>query len=78
MTRRKCTWDEYIHENKARLFQARFDRLSQSPENDRRIRNRPRDAEKQQLLMDLDAKRWQRMLASGELEQTGQRRWVWH
>ena len=73
----EVTWDDYIRENKSRFFWARFERLAQSPEGQRRIRNRPRDPEKQALLMDLDEQRWRRMIASGELRQAGPRHWVW-
>ena len=71
-------FDEYYKANKSRLFHQRIESLNQQPTGERRVRNRPRDPEKQELLIQLDLKRWERMLASGELEELGPRCWRWN
>lgn len=38
---------------------------------------RPRDPEKERLLMEMDRRRWDRLIASGKLEKIGPRKWRW-
>ena len=71
-------FDEYYKENKSRLFHQRVQSLNALPAGERRVRNRPRDPEKQELLIQLDLKRWKRMIATGELEELAPRRWRWN
>ena len=42
----------------------------------RSVRERPRDELEEKLLLALDKKRWQRMIASGELTKKDDRHWV--
>jgi len=42
----------------------------------RSVRERPRDELEERLLLALDKKRWQRMIASGELTKMDYRHWV--
>ena len=71
------SFDDYLKANKRALFLARWEALAAQPSGERRIRNRPRDPEKQQLLMELDQKRWERWQAEGKLVQRGPRHWEW-
>lgn len=71
-------FDRYYQENKTRLFHQRVQSLNERPVGERRIRNRPRDPVKQELLIGLDLKRIERAIASGELEHLGPRQWRWN
>jgi len=71
---KKVRFDEYYRQNRIK-YAARLCSLRNSF-NTRSVRERPRDELEEKLLLALDKKRRQRMMASGELVRIGERHWV--
>ena len=68
-------YDEYRRQNQGRYLRCLAD-LDEKYRG-RTARQRPRDPEEERLLLQLDLARRDRLIASGELQQLGPRRWRW-
>jgi hypothetical protein len=71
---KKVKFDKY-YRNKRLEYVAKLCRLRNSFDK-RSVRERPRDELEEKLLLTLDKKRWQKMMASGELVKLGNRHWA--
>ena len=73
MKTKKVKFDEY-YQNKRIEYVSKLAKLRKCF-NTRSVRERPRDALEEKLLLILDKKRWERIIESGELVKIGKRHW---
>ena len=66
---------ETYYRNKRLEYVAKLCRIRNSFDT-RSVRERPRDELEEKLLLSLDKKRWQKMMASGDLVKLGNRHWA--